>query len=86
MLPTIGSIEFERITEKDVLNIKDNCISLVGLPEIADMFDISYNRNYVDLKIGDIVFIINKIGNRPAEHETGLNGRDVEFIRATITE
>lgn len=51
------SVHFIPITENQYLRQRDHAKSIIGHPELAEYFDLPYNRETVRLKVGDELYI-----------------------------
>ena len=72
-------IKITNITKKQYLNARDHSKSIVGHPEIAELFDLPLNRESVYLGKGDILYIVLP-ERRQKENQSVENGAKYEFV------
>ena len=67
------------ITKSQFLKVRDKCKSIMGHPEIAEYFDLPFNRESIRLHRGDILYIVLPL-HRYRAGEQVKYGDKYEFI------
>ena len=74
-----GEIKITNISKQDFINAGKTATSIVGHPEIAELFNLKLNRTSIYLTKGDVLFVVSpKI--RPMENQKVESGTKYEFV------
>lgn len=73
------NIRVETISKEDFCRAGRTAYSVIGHPEIAEMFGLPLNRESVTLERGDVMYVVNPM-RRPNEGMTVENGARYQFI------
>ena len=79
MLREDAIIEIKTITKKEFLEAGKSAYSIIGHPEIADLFKLRLNRETVTLTEGDVLYVVTP-SKRPKAGELVENGAKYQFI------
>ena len=71
--------KFEKITKGDFVKAGKTAKSVVGHPEIAQLFGLELNRESISLKAGDVLYIVTP-AQRLMAGKTVENGAKYEFV------
>ena len=72
-------ISVKTITKTQFIKAGNHAKSIIGHPEIAEIFDLPLNRESITLKKGDILYIVSP-STRPKANQMVENGARYEFI------
>jgi hypothetical protein len=73
------NIRVETISKQEFVDAGRTAYSVIGHPEIAEMFGLPLNRESVTLERGDVMYVVNP-SRRPNEGMTVENGCKYQFI------
>ena len=73
------NIRVETISKQEFCRAGRTAYSVIGHPEIAEMFHLPLNRESVTLERGDVMYVVNP-SRRPNEGMTVENGARYQFI------
>ena len=73
------NIRVETISKEDFCRAGRTAYSVIGHPEIAEMFGLPLNRESVTLERGDVMYVVNPM-RRPNAGMTVENGCKYQFI------
>ncbi len=79
MIDGDATITIKTITKTDFINAGKTAKSIIGHPEIAQIFGLELNRESITLDVGDILYVVTP-ARRPAEHKNVQNGAKYEFV------
>lgn len=66
--------------------IPENCISVIGHQDLANVLGVSMNRESIKLDSGDELFVAQVMGGRLPEGSTTLpEGVSIELLQVTVT-
>lgn len=66
--------------------IPENCISVIGHQDLANVLGVSMNRESIKLDSGDELFVAQVMGGRLPEGSTTLpEGVTIELLQVTVT-
>ena len=72
-------ISVKNITKKQFINAGQHAKSIIGHPEIAELFQLPLNRESITLNKGDILYIVTP-SQRPQAGQYMENGARYNFI------
>lgn len=72
-------ISVKTITKNQFLRAANHSKSIIGHPEIAELFGLPLNRESITLKKGDILYIVSPT-TRPKANQVVENGATYNFI------
>ncbi len=72
-------ISVKNITKSQFIKAGNHAKSIIGHPEIAELFDLPLNRESITLRKGDILYIVTP-NQRPKANQMVENGARYTFI------